>query len=77
MIVVFDNTVLSLLLHPEADAPLDPATNAPITRAQDRMAHLVEQLRESDAHSPRWTPENRPSIDTSKPATTGRGDRDL
>jgi hypothetical protein len=26
---------------------------------------------------PRWTPENRPSIDTSKPATTGRGDRDL
>ena len=49
MIVVFDNTVLSLLLHPEADAPLDPATNAPMTRAQDRMAHLVEQLRESDA----------------------------
>src|SRR5713101_4124914 len=27
--------------------------------------------------APRWTPENRPSIDTSKPATTGRGDRDL
>ena len=26
---------------------------------------------------PRWTPENRPSIDTSKPATTGLGDRDL
>ena len=26
--------------------------------------------------APRWTPENRPSIDTSKPATTGRGDRD-
>ena len=49
MVVAFDNTVLSLLLHPEADAPLDPATGAQITRAQDRMAYLVEQLREEGA----------------------------
>ena len=46
MVVAFDNTVLSLLLHPEADAPFDPATGAQIARAQDRMAYLVEQLRE-------------------------------
>ena len=49
MVVAFDNTVLSLLLHPEADPPLDPTTGAPVARAQDRMAHLVEQLREADA----------------------------
>lgn len=42
MVVAFDNTVLSLLLHPEADPPLDPTTGAPVTRAQDRMAYLVE-----------------------------------
>jgi hypothetical protein len=28
------------------------------------------------ARFPRWTPENRPSIDTSKPATTRCSDRD-
>lgn len=49
MIVAFDNTILSLLLHPEADAPLDPATGAPFARAQDRIAYLVEQLREAQA----------------------------
>ena len=49
MVVAFDNTVLSLLLHPEADPPLDPTTGAPVARAQDRMAYLVEQLRESGA----------------------------
>jgi len=36
-------------LHPEADPPFDPATGAPIARAQDRIAYLVEQLRESGA----------------------------
>ena len=49
MIVAFDNTILSLLLHPEADPPLDAATGALIARAQDRIAYLVEQLRESGA----------------------------
>lgn len=49
MRVVFDNSVLCLLLHPEADVPTDPATGAPVTRPQDRIAHLVEQLREQKA----------------------------
>ena len=49
MVVAFDNTVLSLLLQPEADAPLDPLSGLPVSRAQDRMAYLVEQLRESGA----------------------------
>ena len=30
MVVAFDNTVLSLLLHPEADPPFDPTTGAPV-----------------------------------------------
>ena len=42
--VVFDNTVLSLLLHPEADVPDDPANGKPVEQARDRIQHLVEQL---------------------------------
>lgn len=48
MVVVFDNSVLCLLLHPDADVPSDPKTGRPVTRAQDRMSHLVEQLREQE-----------------------------
>ena len=44
--VVFDNTALCLLLHPEAEVPNDPTTDAPIERAQDRMRFLMERLRE-------------------------------
>jgi predicted nucleic acid-binding protein len=46
-VVVFDNTVLCLLLHPEAEIPNDPVTDTPVERAQDRMRYLVEQLREA------------------------------
>jgi predicted nucleic acid-binding protein len=49
MVVVFDNNVLCLLLHPEADVPDNPETGRPVDRAQDRMSHLVEQLREQGA----------------------------
>jgi predicted nucleic acid-binding protein len=49
VLVTFDNSVLCLLLHPDADIPNDPATGKPIERAQDRMSFLVEQLRESGA----------------------------
>ena len=45
--VLFDNSVLCLLLHPEAEVPNDPATGAPVERAHDRMSYLVEQLREA------------------------------
>ena len=47
MVVAFDNSVLCLLLHPEVDVPNDPAAGVPVSRAQDRIAYLVEQLRES------------------------------
>jgi hypothetical protein len=45
--VLFDNNVLCLLLHPEADVPNDPATGDPVDRAQDRIAFLREQLQEA------------------------------
>jgi hypothetical protein len=44
-------------------APTTPAWNQ--VRALDTLAVTEEPF------TPRWTPENRPSIDTSKPATTG------
>lgn len=47
MVVAFDNNVLCLFLHPEVDAPDDPATRQPVLRVQDRISYLVEQLRES------------------------------
>lgn len=47
MVVAFDNSVLCLLLHPGVDVPNNPATGNPVSRAQDRIAYLVEQLRES------------------------------
>ncbi len=49
MVVVFDNNVLCLLLHPGADIPNDPATSQPVARAQERMALLLEQLTKDDA----------------------------
>jgi len=49
MVVAFDNNILCLLLHPDADIPNDPATGAPVVRAQDRMSYLVERLREVGA----------------------------
>jgi predicted nucleic acid-binding protein len=49
VVVAFDNSVVCLLLHPDADIPNDPATGKLIERGQDRMAYLVEQLREASA----------------------------
>src|ERR1035441_5682595 len=45
--VVIDNDVLSLLLHPKARPPKDPATNKPVERLPDRIEKLVEDW-ESD-----------------------------
>lgn len=47
MVAAFDTNVLCLLLHPDADVPNDPSTGKPVSRAQDRMAYLVEQFRET------------------------------
>ena len=40
----FDATTLLLFLEPDARAPLDPATNEPVTDAKVRMDHLIETL---------------------------------
>jgi hypothetical protein len=39
-----DETVLSLLLHPKARPPLDPATRKPVERVADRMEKLLQDL---------------------------------
>ena len=41
---VFDATTLLLFLEPDAGAPLDPATNEPVTNAKARIDHLIETL---------------------------------
>lgn len=41
---VFDATTLLLFLEPDAPAPLDPATNEPVTDAKVRIDHLIEAL---------------------------------
>lgn len=45
--VVFDATMLSLLLRPGANPPLDPATGTPVQYAEVRIASLVEQFEKS------------------------------
>ena len=40
--VGFDNTMLSLLLNPNAMAPRDPSTGQQIEMAKRRAEHLVE-----------------------------------
>ena len=47
MVAAFDNNVLCLLLHPDADVPNDPSTGKPVSRAKDRMSYLVERFREA------------------------------
>jgi predicted nucleic acid-binding protein len=44
--VGIDSTFLSLLLHPKARPPLDPATNKPLERAEERIEFLIEELTE-------------------------------
>ena len=45
--VLFDNNVLCLLLHPDADVPNDPKTGKPIDRAADRVNYLRDQLQDA------------------------------
>ncbi|MBU4527966.1 MAG: PIN domain-containing protein [Hoeflea sp.] len=42
--VVFDTSILLLLLYPDAKPPIDPATGAAVAKASDRIQHLVEVL---------------------------------
>ena len=41
---VFDATTLLLFLEPDARAPLDPATNEPVTDAKARIEQLIDTL---------------------------------
>ena len=44
--VVFDNTFLTLLLHPQARPPLDPSTGRRVDRLDERMDLLITTLDE-------------------------------
>jgi hypothetical protein len=44
--VVVDNNVLTLMLHPDARPPLDPSTGAPVDRIDERVELLIETLEE-------------------------------
>jgi predicted nucleic acid-binding protein len=46
--VSMDAGYLSLLLHPAAKPPKDPATNKPLVRAPERIERLVDDLRASN-----------------------------
>lgn len=39
--VVFDASILVLLLDPEARPPADPETAEPVSRCKDRLEHLI------------------------------------
>jgi predicted nucleic acid-binding protein len=42
--VAIDSTFLSLMLHPRANPPKDPATGKPVERIHDRIEKLLEDL---------------------------------
>jgi len=42
--VAIDNTFLSLMLHPHAKPPKDPASGKPVERIGDRIEKLLEDL---------------------------------
>jgi len=42
--VVFDTSILLLLLHPDAKPPIDPETKIAVEKAAERITHLVDVL---------------------------------
>jgi len=42
--VIFDANFLLLLLDPEVDVPIDPATGRSLSRARERVEHLIATL---------------------------------
>jgi hypothetical protein len=46
--IVIDNTLLSLLLHPKARPPKDPATGKPVARLEDRLEQLIQDWEEDN-----------------------------
>ena len=47
---VFDVSFLILLLHPDANPPIDPETEKPVEHARDRIEHRVATLEKSKTH---------------------------
>lgn len=48
MILVVDSSALVLLINPAANPPDDPATNQPVTQAQERVEHFLSTLAAAD-----------------------------
>jgi predicted nucleic acid-binding protein len=46
--IVIDNTLLSLLLHPKARPPQDPTTGSPVDRLEDRLELLLQDWEEDN-----------------------------
>ncbi|MFL6334272.1 MAG: hypothetical protein ACJ754_13240 [Pyrinomonadaceae bacterium] len=44
--IAVDNTFLTLMLHPEARPPLDPSTGQPVSRLDERIELLINELEE-------------------------------
>ena len=44
MKVAFDNTFLTLLIHPDSDSPLNPSTGQPVTHIKHRIDALIDDL---------------------------------
>ena len=49
MLALLDTTMLTLLLKPTAEPPIDPNTNQPVQRTADRVEFLIEYLNENSA----------------------------
>lgn len=48
MILAVDSSALALMVNPAANPPDDPATNAPVTKARERVEAFVNALGASD-----------------------------
>jgi hypothetical protein len=45
--VVFDATMLLLMIHPDVNPPLDPKTGAPVEHVGPRINGLIQHLEKS------------------------------
>jgi hypothetical protein len=45
--IAVDNTFLTLMLHPAAKPPLDPSTGLPLSRFDERIELLIDELEEA------------------------------
>ena len=48
--VVFDATILMLLIHPDSGRPIDPATGELVSHVPERIAHFVAQNDKAKTH---------------------------